>query len=102
MLSNVGKRIADSCGLTALHYAARRGDVEIVKLLMEYGADPMVTTDQGIDVLTYCDIRGPFPKVAAVLLGEEESEEEVEEVVVEEEEVVEKEEEEGNLMEGDL
>ena len=27
---------AESCGLTALHYAARRGDMDIVKVLMEY------------------------------------------------------------------
>jgi len=71
------KRIVDSCGLTALHYAARRGDVDAVKVLMEYGADPNVKTDRGVDVLNYCDQRGPFPKVRAVLEGSEEDEEDV-------------------------
>ena len=32
-------RLAHGAGLTALHYAARRGDVEIVTLLLEAGAD---------------------------------------------------------------
>ena len=67
------RRVAESCGLTALHYAARRGDMEIVKVLMEYGADPYVTTDLGVDVVDYCDRRGPFPKVRIVLEGLESS-----------------------------
>ena len=54
------RRVAESCGLTALHYAARRGDLDIVKVLMEYGADPYVTTDLGVDVVDY--FRGPAPR----------------------------------------
>ena len=46
------KRIAENCGLTALHYAARRGDMEIVELLMEYGAKPSTRNDLGRDVLS--------------------------------------------------
>ncbi len=46
------RRVAESSGLTALHYAARRGDMEIVELLMEYGAKPSTRNDLGRDVLS--------------------------------------------------
>jgi ankyrin repeat protein len=49
------RRIGESSGRTALHYAARRGDVEIVELLMEFGADPFIKNDLGRDVLSYCE-----------------------------------------------
>ena len=44
-------RVAESSGLTALHYAARRGDMEIVELLLEHGANPSIKNDMGRDVL---------------------------------------------------
>ena len=50
--SKLMKRIAENCGLTALHYAARRGDVEIVELLLEYGAKTSIKNDLGRDVLS--------------------------------------------------
>ena len=40
--SVLAHRLAHGAGLTALHYAARRGDVEIVSLLLEASADPYV------------------------------------------------------------
>ncbi len=46
------KRVAESSGLTALHYAARRGDMEIVELLLEYGAKPSIKNDLGRDVIS--------------------------------------------------
>ena len=49
------KTITKSCrdgGLTALHYAARRGDMEIVELLLEHGAKPSIKNDLGRDVLS--------------------------------------------------
>ena len=46
------RRVAESSGLTALHYAARRGDMEIVELLLEYGAKPSIKNDLGRDVLS--------------------------------------------------
>jgi ankyrin repeat protein len=49
------RRIAESGGLTALHYAARRCDVEIVEILMQYGAKPSVKNDLGRDVFSYCE-----------------------------------------------
>ena len=45
------RRVAES-GLTALHYAARRGDMEIVELLLEHGANPSIKNDLGRDVLS--------------------------------------------------
>ena len=46
------RRVAESSGLTALHYAARRGDMEIVELLLEHGAKPSIKNDLGRDVLS--------------------------------------------------
>jgi hypothetical protein len=54
------RRVAESSGLTALHYAARRGDVEIVELLMEYKANSFIKNDLGRDVLSYCEA---FPEI---------------------------------------
>ena len=58
------KRVAESSGLTALHYAARRGDVEIVELLMEYKANPFIKNDLGRDVLSYCE---SFPEIKGAI-----------------------------------
>ena len=46
------RQVAESSGLTALHYAARRGDMEIVELLLEYGAKSSIKNDLGRDVLS--------------------------------------------------
>ena len=58
------RRVAESSGLTALHYAARRGDVEIVELLMEYKANPSIKNDLGRDVLSYCE---SFPEIKGAI-----------------------------------
>ena len=50
--SKLVSRVAGSGGLTALHYAARRGDMEIVELLLEHGAKPSIKNDMGRDVLS--------------------------------------------------
>ena len=50
--SRLMSRVAHSGGLTALHYAARRGDMEIVELLLEHGAKPSIKNDLGRDVLS--------------------------------------------------
>ena len=62
------KRLANGAGLTALHYAVRRGDVEIVKILLDAGADPFVKNDLGANAFEYCDRCGPYPSVKKVLL----------------------------------
>ena len=40
-----------------------RGDVEIVKILLEYGADPNVENDLGMNAFEMSDEAGPFPRV---------------------------------------
>ena len=45
-------RKEEGAGLTALHYAARRGDMEIVELLLEHGAKLSIKNDLGRDVLS--------------------------------------------------
>ena len=65
--SNLMSRLAHGAGMTALHYAARRGDVEIVKLLLEAGADPYVENDLGVNAFEICNKFGPFPTVMKAL-----------------------------------
>ena len=50
--SRLTRRVAESGGLTALHYASRRGDMEIVELLLEHGAKVSIQNDFGRDVLS--------------------------------------------------
>ena len=54
-------------GTTALNWAVMRGDVEIVKILLESGADPYVENDLGMNAFDMCNKTGPFPSVYRVL-----------------------------------
>ncbi len=54
-------------GATALNFAVMRGDVEIVKILLENGADPYVENDLGMNAFEICDKSGPFPSVSQTL-----------------------------------
>ena len=49
---------------TALHYAAMRGDMEIVELLLSAGADPSLKNDLGQDAAAMCK---SFPELRGVL-----------------------------------
>ena len=53
--------------MTALHYAARRGDVEIVTLLLEAGADPYIENEMGLNSFDITKKFGPFPRVIRIL-----------------------------------
>ena len=53
--------------LQKLRYAARRGDVEIVKLLLEAGADPYIENEMGLNSFDITRKFGPFPSVMRVL-----------------------------------
>ena len=52
--------LARSRGSTALHYAVRRGDLDITNLLLRYGADPSIKNVQGFSSVDYCDA---FPEL---------------------------------------
>ena len=65
--SVLATRLAYGAGLTALHYAARRGDVEIVTLLLEAGADPYLENEMGLNSFDITEKFGPFPSVMRVL-----------------------------------
>jgi ankyrin repeat protein len=58
---------ARGTGATALHFAAQRGDLEIIELLMGFGAEPSIKNDLGRDVLSYCkafpEIKGAIKRV---------------------------------------
>ena len=65
--SGLSKFLAMEGGTTALNKAVTRGDVEIVKILLENGADPYVENYLGMNVFGICDEAGPFPSVRRVL-----------------------------------
>ncbi|XP_065336611.1 putative ankyrin repeat protein RF_0381 [Cloeon dipterum] len=48
---NVGINVADWCGKTALHYAAEKGNLKLVMLMHEKGADLTLTNDEGMNAL---------------------------------------------------
>ena len=54
-------------GTTALNFAVMRGDVEIVKILLENGADPYVENDLGMNAFDICNKAGPFASVNRAL-----------------------------------
>ena len=60
--------LAIHSGITALNLAVMRGDVEIVKILLENGADPYVENDLGMNAFDICNKAGPFPSVNHALL----------------------------------
>ena len=59
--------LAFESGTTALNLAVMRGDVEIVKLLLENGADPFIENDMGMNAFDICHEAGPFPSVQRAL-----------------------------------
>jgi hypothetical protein len=65
--SGLMEYLAIEAGTTPLNFAVGRGDVEIVKLLLEAGADPYVENDLGMNAFEICKKFGPFPSVTKVL-----------------------------------
>jgi len=41
--------------------------IEIVKILLENGANPLVKNDLGLNALEICEKFGPYPKITALL-----------------------------------
>ena len=65
--SNLMKELAFKAGTTALNHAVIRGDVEIVKILLEHGADPYIENDLEMNAFDICKKAGPFPSVYRAL-----------------------------------
>jgi len=60
--------ISSEGGNTALHFACRNGDAEIVEiLLIKSGADPLIKNYVGMDIIDICKKYGPFPSVSRLL-----------------------------------
>ena len=59
--------LADEPGTTALSYAVMRGDDDLTKLLLKYGADPRIKNDMGLNALDLCNKYGPYPNVLKTL-----------------------------------
>ena len=54
-------------GSTPLNHATYRGDVEIVEILLENGADPYVENGLGMNAFEICKKFGPYPSVMKLL-----------------------------------
>ena len=58
------KHVLENCtlsmwaGTTALNFAVMRGDVEIVKILLDNGADPYVQNDLKMNAFDICEKAG--------------------------------------------
>jgi hypothetical protein len=62
--SGVMLSLARASGSTALHYAIRRGDSDVVNVLLRHNADPMLKNDLSSTALDYCDA---FPELRGAL-----------------------------------
>jgi len=56
---------AHETGSTALHYAVRRGDVDVVNILLERGADPTIKNNLGMSPVD--DYTDAFPELQGAL-----------------------------------
>ena len=61
------QKLAIEAGGTPLNSAILRGDVEIVKILLEHGADPYMENHLQMNAFRINECCGPFPKIEQVL-----------------------------------
>jgi len=62
--SGLFAQLASDSGSTPLQYAVRRGDLEVVELLMQHGAKASSKNDLGRDILSYCEA---FPEIKGAI-----------------------------------
>jgi len=62
--SNIVKYFGILSGTTPLHCAVRRGDVDVVEILLQFGANPSVRDSLGCDVRSYCKA---FPEIKGAI-----------------------------------
>jgi ankyrin repeat protein len=62
-----GRRPRDAAGYTALIFAARNGDVESAKALLDAGANVDDAVDDGMSALTLATVRGHVPTALLLL-----------------------------------
>ena len=61
--SELFRSLAFGSGAPPLLEAVRSGDLDIVKILLEYGADPSIRNTIGMDALATCVAHGPYPSI---------------------------------------
>ena len=59
--------LAFDAGVTVLDYAVKRGDVEIVEILLKHGANPYSLSKLGMNAFGVCEKHGPFESVELCL-----------------------------------
>ena len=62
--SGLFNTLAQDSGSTAIHYAVKRGDIDVVNLLLRHGADCSIKDDLGKSPVDYCDA---FPELKGAL-----------------------------------
>ncbi len=50
-----------------MHAAVRRGDPEVVRLLLQSGADKAARNALGLDAAALAEVAGPFPVLVSML-----------------------------------
>ena len=57
-------------GITPLFWAVARRNVEMVRLLLEFGADPSITTEKGESPLSRCKALRESGKLEAIQIAD--------------------------------
>jgi len=66
--SEILRVLTDFHNASAIFMAVARGDTEVVRLLLDRGASVHLKNADGDDVIRFCNVRGPFPRIMRLLL----------------------------------